>query len=177
MTRAASDRPPPAAEPATRVELVRDLERSALDELSELAAAVFPGQPFSMHEEVARPWTRLWVLRAEAGRPASFLIGWHVADELHILNVATAPDARRRGFARALLVRALEYAAVHHLRIMLLEVRRSNAPAIALYKAMGFWISGVRRAYYADNDEDAIEMILSLDPVTGQVLPGRDEPV
>lgn len=160
-----------------RAELARDLAPAVLDELSALAAAVFPGQPFSMQEELARPWTRLWIACAEDERPLSFLIGWHVADELHILNVATAEAARRRGFARALLARALEYAALHHLRLMLLEVRRSNAPAIALYKAMGFSISGVRRRYYADNDEDAIEMLLVLDPVTGQVIPRPDEAI
>ena len=162
---------------AARVELVRELAPGALAELSALAAAVFPGQPFSLQEEVARPWTRLWVAYEGRDRPASFLVGWHVADELHILNVATAEAARRKGLARALLVQALEYAALYHLRILLLEVRRSNAPAIALYKAMGFSISGVRRRYYADNDEDAIEMLLALDPVTGRVIPTPDEAV
>ncbi len=162
---------------APRVELVRELAKGALDELSALAADVFPGQPFSLEEEIARPWTRLWVAYEGNDRPASFLIGWHVADELHILNVATAAAARRRGLARTLLVQGLEYAALHHLRILLLEVRRSNAPAIALYKAMGFSISGVRRRYYADNDEDAIEMLLALDPVTGRVIPTPDEAI
>jgi ribosomal-protein-alanine N-acetyltransferase len=160
-----------------RIDLVRAAPPQALDELQELAEAAFPGQPFSLHEEVARPWTRLWVLYAEADRPASFLIGWHVADELHILNIATHPAARRRGFARALLTEAFAYAKEHRLRIMLLEVRRSNDPAIALYKKLGFSISGVRRAYYADNDEDAIEMAVALDPATGQVLPRPDEAV
>lgn len=168
--------PPPAACDA-RVALVREAAGPALDELQRLAEEAFPGQPFSMHEEVARPWTRLWVLYAEADRPASFLIGWHVADELHILNIATAPAARRRGFASALLTEAFAYARAHALRIMLLEVRRSNEPAIALYKTFGFSVFGVRRAYYSDNDEDAIEMAVALDPVTGRVLPGTDEPM
>ena len=157
------------------VQLVSDADPAMLDELSRLAEEVFPGQPFSMREEVARPWTRLWVA-AEAEGPASFLVGWHVADELHILNVATAPAARRRGLAAALLERVLAYAAEHHLRLLLPEGRRSNEAAIALYRRHGFSVFGVRRAYYADNDEDAIEMALSLDPVTGQVLPRPDEP-
>lgn len=158
------------------IALVRDAPTPVLDELQRLAEESFPGQPFSIHEEVARPWTRLWVLRAEPDRPAAFLIGWHVADELHILDIATLPSARRRGHATALLVQALAYAREHALRILLLEVRRSNQAAISLYKKLAFSITGVRRAYYADNDEDAIEMAICFDPATGQVLPRADEP-
>jgi ribosomal-protein-alanine N-acetyltransferase len=33
----------------------------------------------------------------------------------------------------------------------------------------------VRPGYYADNGEDAIEMVLEIDPETGRVVPGRDE--
>ena len=49
---------------------------------------------------------------------------------------------------------------------VLLEVRRSNAPAIALYRALGFFAMGVRARYYPD-DEDAVEMVLALDLETG----------
>ena len=46
---------------------------------------------------------------------------------------------------------------------VLLEVRRSNAAAIALYRALGFFAMGVRARYYPD-DEDAVEMVLALRP-------------
>lgn len=157
------------------VRLLQSPEEAVLDGLQKLAEEAFPGQPFSIHEEVARPWTRLWVF-FEADRPAALLIGWHVADELHILNVATAPAARRRGLASELLLGALAYAAEQRLRIMLLEVRRSNSAAIALYRKHGFAVLGVRRKYYADNDEDAIEMAAVFDPATGQVIVRPDEP-
>lgn len=157
------------------VELIVAADPGVLDALSRLAEEVFPGQPFSMPEEVARPWTRLWAA-FEEGAPQAFLVGWHVADELHILNVATAPAARRRGLASRLLEDVFAYAAQHHLRILLLEVRRSNEPAIALYRRHGFSIFRVRRGYYADNGEDAIEMAVALDPATGRALPREDEP-
>ena len=48
------------------------------------------------------------------------------------------------------------------MRHVLLEVRRSNAPAIALYRALGFFAMGVRARYYPD-DEDAVEMVLAFD--------------
>jgi ribosomal-protein-alanine N-acetyltransferase len=143
-----------------------------------LARACFAEDPFSVDEELGRPWARLWSAHARAERraaPVGFLVAWHVADELHVLNVATTPPMRRRGIARALLDEALAYARREHVRILLLEVRPSNRAAIKLYRAFGFTALGVRRAYYADNGEDAVEMILALDPESGNVLPTRDE--
>jgi ribosomal-protein-alanine N-acetyltransferase len=147
-----------------------------LPAVEEIARGSFVGSEFSVGEELERPWARVWAVRsAEGAPPAGFLVAWHVADELHVLNVATSPPLRRRGFARALMDEALAYAASERVRIVLLEVRRSNRAAIKLYRGFGFTVLGVRPGYYADNGEDAIEMILALDPDSGRVLPGRDE--
>ncbi len=87
-----------------------------------------------------------------------FAIVWLVHDELHVLNVAVAPEARRRGVARALLAelegRALDDGAAK----ATLEVRRSNTPAIELYRSLGYVEVGVRPRYYAEDGEDAILM-------------------
>jgi ribosomal-protein-alanine N-acetyltransferase len=127
-----------------------------------------------LREELARPWSRLWVAREEGEPPVAFLIAWHVADELHVLNVATRADRRRRGIARALLDEAIAYARTRGVKHVLLEVRRSNRAAIALYRAVGFFAMGVRARYYPD-DEDAVEMVLLFDPETGSVLAHADE--
>jgi ribosomal-protein-alanine N-acetyltransferase len=127
-----------------------------------------------LREELARPWAKLWVARDEGAGVVAFLIAWHVVDELHILDVATRPDRRRRGIGRALMVEVVRFAKESHVRHVLLEVRRSNRPAIALYRAVGFFAMGVRSRYYPD-DEDAIEMVLQLDPNTGDVVAHADE--
>jgi ribosomal-protein-alanine N-acetyltransferase len=124
-------------------------------------------------EELARPWTRFWVARRGAS-VVSFLLAWHVADELHVLDVATHPNARREGLAMRLLDHALSYARAQQIRHLLLEVRRSNVPAIRLYRKLGFFAMGVRPRYYPD-DEDAVEMALVLDPQTGAIVPKTDE--
>ena len=129
--------------------------------------------------ELTRGWAHLWVLRAPAAgerktEVAAFLATWLVQDELHVLNVATDPAHRRRGHARALLRHGIRFGVEHGVRLVLLEVRRSNAAAIALYRQLGFTALGVRARYYS-NDEDAVEMVLRIDPATGAVLPGRDE--
>ncbi len=130
----------------------------------------------TVRAELGRAWARLWVSRDESGpgSPAAFLVTWLVQDELHVLNIATRPDERRRGHARALLAHGLDFARAHGVRHVLLEVRRSNAGAIELYRRLGFVAMGVRARYYP-NDEDAVEMLLRLDPQTGAVVPGPDE--
>jgi [ribosomal protein S18]-alanine N-acetyltransferase len=130
-------------------------------------------------EEVARPFTHAWAARTQGKRgrtvPVGFVVTWHVADELHILNVATAAQYRRRGIGLALMNHALAYARDHKARLIVLEVRLENDPAIRLYRSMGFFAIGLRLGYYADNGEDALEMVLVLDPETGRIVPGRDE--
>ncbi|WP_437325087.1 ribosomal protein S18-alanine N-acetyltransferase [Sorangium sp. So ce381] len=160
---------------ASLIQLTADAaDDAALDEIDAVAAAAFDVPQFSAREELRRPWTRCWVAREER-RALAFLIAWHVADELHVLNVATCPAAQRRGLATALMNRSLEYAQEQQVRLILLEVRRSNRAAIRLYRKLGFTAMGVRPRYYSDNGEDAIEMVLTLDPATGAVQPGRDE--
>ena len=127
-------------------------------------------------EELARGWARLWIARADASGPAlAFLLAWHVADELQILDVATHPTVRRQGFAAALVQHALTYARENHVRQLVLEARRSNTPALTLYRASGFFATAVRRNYYPDN-EDAVDMMLVLDDA-GAVVHRDDEVV
>jgi ribosomal-protein-alanine N-acetyltransferase len=127
-----------------------------------------------MREEMSRPWAKVWVARAADGAVRGFLLAWHVADELHVLDVATHVASRRRGVGRALVAHAIAFAAASAVRIVLLEVRRSNAAAIGLYRSAGFHALRVRRDYYPDH-EDAIEMLLTLDPETGAVVRHDDE--
>jgi ribosomal-protein-alanine N-acetyltransferase len=134
------------------------------------------GAEVDVETELSRPWARLWVAREDAGGPVlACLLAWHAADELHILQLATLPEARRRGAAKALLGAAIDYASANRMRLILLEVRHTNDAALKLYRTAGFHVIGVRRGYYERHGEDAIEMMLTLDPDTGAVQPGRDE--
>jgi ribosomal-protein-alanine N-acetyltransferase len=118
-----------------------------------------------LRAELLRPWAHLWIARVgELGEDVgAFLSTWHVADEIHVLNLVTRADIRRRGIARALMNEALDYARRVGAVRVLLEVRRSNAPAIALYQSLGFDVFGERKRYYGDG-EDALEMMLVLVP-------------
>jgi ribosomal-protein-alanine N-acetyltransferase len=113
-------------------------------------------------EELEREWARIDVLRERdpsgTSRVVAFCNYWIVRDEIHVLNVATHPERRRRGHAARLLEQLLDVARSLDSRYLTLEVRKSNRGAIALYERFGFRSAGVRRRYYQDNGEDAIVM-------------------
>jgi [ribosomal protein S18]-alanine N-acetyltransferase len=146
------------------------------DRLPVAAIADQAGLRLDLDAELGRAWAHAWVARpTPAEPPVALLVAWVVADELHLIHLATARAARRQGAARALVETFVAYAREHGSRLLLLEVRRSNDAAIALYRAAGFRAAGLRKAYYADDGEDAIEMRLTLDPATGTIHPVPDE--
>jgi [ribosomal protein S18]-alanine N-acetyltransferase len=81
--------------------------------------------------------------------------------ELEILAIATHPDRRRGGVGAALLEHALATGRAAGCPRALLEVRRGNAPAIALYQRAGFRTVHTRAGYYADG-EDALVMVTNV---------------
>jgi [ribosomal protein S18]-alanine N-acetyltransferase len=83
---------------------------------------------------------------------------WKVFDEGHITNVAVHPEFRGSGVGSMLIEKLLEIAEKEEIKSLTLEVRKSNQAALCLYKKFGFEVEGVRKAYYADNGEDAIIM-------------------
>jgi ribosomal-protein-alanine N-acetyltransferase len=118
---------------------------------------------FDPAEELERAWARVWVVRREpGGEVLGFALVWHAADEVHLLDLAVDANSRRQGVGKELVGAVLGYARGSGARLVLLEVRASNHPAIALYRSSGFSENGVRRGYYSDNGEDAVEMCVEL---------------
>lgn len=88
--------------------------------------------------------------------------------EVEIYNIAVAVAYRRQGVGKRLLSLALEAAARYGAAQAILEVRVSNAPALALYHSLGFSQVGIRRGYYHDTGEDALVLAR---PLESQSLP------
>jgi ribosomal-protein-alanine N-acetyltransferase len=63
---------------------------------------------------------------------------------------------RRQGIGRTLIVACMDWAAKSGASSMRLEVRASNAAALALYRRHGFSAVGRRRGYYSAPIEDAL---------------------
>lgn len=150
------------------------MEEADVAEALEIDLASFPPSQLSagggdvrqvreaqLREELSRAWARVRVARGERGVVLGYALSWHVADEVHLLNVAVAPAARRKGIGRALMDDLLAHARATAAAKVLLEVRAANVAAIRLYESLGFAHLGVRRRYYADG-EDAVEMMLEL---------------
>jgi [ribosomal protein S18]-alanine N-acetyltransferase len=121
-------------------------------------------------EELASPLGLYLVL--EVNGAISGYIGLKlISDEAHVMTIAVCPEHRRRGFARVLLEAALADPASAGARRVHLEVRPSNAGARALYGSLGFAQTGLRPAYYGD--EDALLMTLDLRRVPNRNRPHR----
>lgn len=142
---------------------VRPARRSDLDQIMEIELLSF-SSPWSRQvflEEFDRDFAHLKVIRASHGPVLGFINYWVVADEIHVLNVATHPEWRGRGLGRRLMRHAIRVARQRNARLVTLEVRRSNQRAARLYSSLGFEPVGLRPRYY-ENQEDAIVMVLRL---------------
>lgn len=138
---------------------IRAMEESDLDQVADLAAAVF-----------SRPWTRQGFAEALPLENACFLTAvesdvvlgygaiYTAADEGEILNIAVKPEVRRRGIAKKLMSEMLAAGRRKGVRRFFLEVRVSNVAAIHLYQSFGFAVQGIRKNFYKEINEDAYLM-------------------
>lgn len=83
---------------------------------------------------------------------------WLILEEAHITTIGVEPRHQRRGYAEQILIAMIDHAARAGAKWLTLEVRASNVAAQRLYEKYGFTSLGRRRAYYQDNNEDALIM-------------------
>ncbi|MCD4689910.1 ribosomal protein S18-alanine N-acetyltransferase [bacterium] len=143
---------------------VRAMTRADLDGVCTIEEENFPAPwPRSSFESDIAKGVRSLCLVAESGSViVGYLISWPVADELHIGNLAVAAGCWDRGVGTALLREGLEEASAAGAVLATLEVRASNARAIALYERHGFRPVAIRKGYYNDSGEDAVVMMADL---------------
>ena len=129
--------------------------------LAEIEKACFhaPWSESMLREELGKG---IFLVAERDGQAVGYVGCQTVLDEGYITNVAVSPDARRQGIARALIVKLTAEARAAGLAFVTLEVRASNAPAIALYEGAGFGRVGVRKNFYTAPTEDAVLMTLFL---------------
>lgn len=83
---------------------------------------------------------------------------WLILEEGHITTIGVEPRYQRRGYGEMLLLHLVDHAARAGAKWLTLEVRASNVGAQKLYEKYGFTSLGKRKAYYQDNNEDALIM-------------------
>jgi len=136
---------------------IRRLAYSDLPQVIAIERRSFP-TPWSLAMfvlELSKP-SGICLAAVENDSLLGYLVCARYAEAWHLMNIAVDPPARRRGLAKQLLETMIERAGPES--AYTLEVRTSNAPAIALYERFGFRSAGTRRRYYRDTGEDAMIM-------------------
>lgn len=140
--------------------IVRPMTMDDLDQVVEMEKLCFtiPWSRAGFEGELQSTATRYLVVEID-GQIVAYAGTWLALDEGHITNVAVHPDWRRKRLGRLVTESLLECCANLGTSFMTLEVRKTNLIAQKLYRSLGFYMIGVRKRYYEDNDEDALVMI------------------
>jgi [ribosomal protein S18]-alanine N-acetyltransferase len=132
----------------------------------ERSSFLSPWSVNSFKAELLNPIARIWgALDGES--LAGFACFWVVAGEIHLLNIAVAPEKRGMKIGSYLLARVIDLGGDTSVDRIWLEVRPSNKAALALYRGAGFIEEGRRPGYYTDTGEDAVLMSLYLSSPVG----------
>ena len=123
------------------------------------------------HESFTNPWNREMFLGSAQNKTVIFkiliknkiVVGYYIistiADETEIITIAVCSKFRRQNCGRFMLTDIVKETLLKKSKFIFLEARKSNMPALNLYKAFGFKEIGLRKNYYID--EDAIILRLT----------------
>jgi ribosomal-protein-alanine N-acetyltransferase len=113
--------------------------------------------------EFTKPYSRIYVLTDDEtdSRIAGYIICWMMFEECQILNVAVDLPFRGLGMAKLMIRKVMCLTSQQEIKKIILEVRKTNMPAIQLYQGLGFTITHILKKFYS-NGEDAYQMAHSL---------------
>lgn len=114
-----------------------------------------PWSENSLAGELTNPLST-WLVAMDGELLAGYIGSQAVLGEADMMNLAVAPEYRRRGVGEALTAALVKALQARQVTTLTLEVRVSNTPAIALYEKMGFAQVGRRPRYYEKPREDAL---------------------
>ena len=141
--------------------LLRPARESDLTEIARIERSCFadPWSEDSFRRLLDVPPATFLVAVASPEAPiAGYIVAFAVEEDAEILNVAVDTPFRGRGLAGQMLDAVLIDLAARRVRHAFLEVRESNAAALALYGSRGFAEIGRRKGYYRRPTEDALVM-------------------
>lgn len=142
---------------------IRPAEKRDIIQLCALEKEIFP-LPWSEQaftDALSDPnATFLTAVSEETGEVCAYVGMYTAADEGEITNVATAAKYRRQGLSYRLLLELRRIASEKRLTQLVLETRKSNDAAVALYRKAGFEIISERKGFYQFPPEDAYVMML-----------------
>lgn len=133
-----------------------------IDQLLETENADFP-QPWSKDAYITDAKSEMGNLIALVNDETLLAYGdfWQICDSSDVNNLAVCKNFRGQGIGEALLNEMINHSKNLGATQITLEVRPSNTTAVHLYEKLGFKTQGRRKAYYQDNNEDALIMTLT----------------
>jgi ribosomal-protein-alanine N-acetyltransferase len=137
-----------------------------LDRIVSVEARVHPA-PWTKEAfltELEKPYSRTWVLTDDDTDTdvLGYVVFWALDDAVEVLNLAVDLPYRGLGFAKGIMQQVIREALRVKALRLILDVRKSNLPAVGLYQKSGLSIIQVRKGFYS-NGEDAYHMALSLE--------------
>lgn len=147
----------PKGEPASLS--VRPMARADIPAIAALEKKCFfsPWSEDTLLSELSNDTARFFCAFCD-GDFAGYLGANLICGEVYIGNIAVLPAYRRRHAASALLEVLIARSVSENAVFITLEVRPSNAPAIALYRRFGFLPQGERPGFYSSPTENALIM-------------------
>jgi len=143
--------------------VIRKMDRSHVPQVLDIERACYP-VPWSEsafnHEMTSE--TSVALVAVDGESVAGFLVGWIVADQVHVANIAVADGYRRRGVGTGMMLQLLEEAVRRGCVSSSLEVRESNLAARSMYSRLGYHAAALRKSYYSSPAEDAVVMVKTL---------------
>jgi ribosomal-protein-alanine N-acetyltransferase len=141
---------------------IRAAAKSDVTAIHRLEEAAFPS-PWrrEFFESELRAEGRFNIVATRGGKLVGYVFGMWFLDEMHVNKIAVVEEERRHGVAARLMDRCFEFARANGVKIMSLEVRKSNSGAQLFYKRLDFRAAYVRPKYYPDG-EAAVVMTRSV---------------
>ena len=137
--------------------IITEMNATHVSQVAALEKLCFtdPWSEMSIASELQNLWA-YWLVAVSDDRVVGYIGSQSSFDEADIMNVAVHPEYRRQGIAEGLICTLVEELKNRGIHALLLEVRATNAPAIALYEKLGFQQVGLRKNYYRNPKEDAL---------------------
>ena len=134
-----------------------DMKAEHVSQVAQLEKLCFadPWSEMSIASELQSIWS-YWVVAVCDDEVVGYIGSQSSIDESDVMNIAVHPDWRRQGIAEQLIEHLISQLKNRGSQALMLEVRASNAPAIALYEKLGFRQVGLRKNYYRNPKEDAL---------------------
>lgn len=148
--------------------LLRPIVDQDIKELIALERDVYFGEtPWTKSafmSEIHSPIPHLYICVVNStDKIAGFVGSRLIGNDTHITNIAVATAFQNRGIGKLLIDEVENFAIMNDCETLSLEVRLSNTDAQRLYRRLGFSARNIRKNYYTENNEDALDMVKRLE--------------